>query len=106
MKDVLDVLEPRLNRVRFLDGVAGYQALIDQSSDKTGRTNIHVPSAEAIQKIMNSFRELCRLGDMDAQGLKITTGRCAAGVSAFARWSAEVPPVICDNRGQVFRPAT
>jgi hypothetical protein len=28
LKDLLDVLEPRLNRARFLDEVAGYRALL------------------------------------------------------------------------------
>ena len=102
LKDLLDVLEPRLNRARFLDEVAGYQALILRSQNQAGTGNIAVPSPEAIQTIVESFRELSRLGNADTRSLKFTVGPFAAWVSAFARWSVEVPPLICDDQSQAI----
>jgi hypothetical protein len=102
LKDLLDVLEPRLNRARFLDEVAGYQALILRSQNQAGTANIAVPSPEAIQTIVESFRELYRLGNADARSLKFAVGPFAAWVSAFARWSIEVPPLICDDQSQAI----
>jgi hypothetical protein len=94
LKDLLDVLEPRLNRARFLDEVAGFQSLLFQVTNQAVAPNIAVPSPEAIYELVKSFRELSRLGDEDTRSLKITVGPFAAWVSAFARWSVEVPPRI------------
>ncbi|EXJ71074.1 uncharacterized protein A1O5_06067 [Cladophialophora psammophila CBS 110553] len=101
LKDLLDVLEPRLNQSRFLDVVLGYQALLPQLHTRL-HDNAAVPSAEAIQKIVDNFRELSRVGPADVRSLKITVGPFAAWVSGFAHWCVEVPPMICDEHGAVI----
>jgi hypothetical protein len=94
LKDLLDILEPRLNKARFLDEVVGFQSLFFKITSQALTSNIAVPSPEAIYELVKGFRELSRLGDEDARSLKITVGPFAAWVSAFARWSVEVPPQI------------
>ena len=61
-----------------------------------------VPSPPAIQMMVESFRELARIGPADAQSLKLTVGLFAPWVAAFARWSIEVPPVVSDDQGHIF----
>ena len=102
LKDLLDVLEPRLNRARFLDEVAGYQALFLDSQQNTRSTAMVVPSPPAIQTMVEIFREFARIGTADAQSLKITVGAFAPWVAAFARWSTEVPPIVSDDQGHII----
>jgi hypothetical protein len=94
LKDILDVLEPRLNRARFLDEVVGFQSLFLPVANKALTADIAMPGPEAICELVKSFRELSRIGDEETQSLKISVGPFAAWVSAFARWSVEVPPRI------------
>jgi hypothetical protein len=102
LKDLLDVLEPMLNRARFLDEVAGYWALLKDPQQILRSTEMVVPSPPAIQMMVESFRELARIGPADAQSLKLTVGPFAPWVAAFARWSIEVPPVVSDDQGHTF----
>jgi hypothetical protein len=94
LKDLLDVLEPALNKARFLDEVVGYQTLFFNVTNKALTANIAIPSPEAIYELVKSFGELSRLGSEDTRSLKITVGQFAPWVSAIANWSTEVPPRI------------
>ena len=85
LKDLLEILEPRLKRACFLDEVAGYHALLSDSQQLSQLAAMVVPSPPAIQMLVESFRELARIGTADALSLKLTVGPFAPWISAFAR---------------------
>ena len=101
LKDVLDVLEPRINRFRFLDDPCGYQTLISQQVENVPSA-IAVPCAAAIQAIVKSFREVSRIGEADAKSTSFVVGMFAPWLSSFARLCADIPPTISTADGQTI----
>ena len=74
LKDLLEILEPKLNRACFLDEVAGYHALLSDSQQLPQLAAMVVPSPPAIQMLVESFREIARIGTADALSPKLTVG--------------------------------
>ena len=106
LKDLLDVLEPRLIRAGFLSetlswrdwwahnggNVHGWAVVSSQS--------VAYPSPEGIHQIVASFRELARVGE--ASSIVFTVGSCAPWLTAFIKWCIGLPPTIYDQEGNVL----
>ena len=104
LKDLLGALEHRVNRSGFTDIWVGYQNLLigslgafqEQSRLPSGKSHreimdfIAYPATEGIQKLVEAFRELDRLGNVIA--VTIDAFSCAPWVMAFTRWCLGIPP--------------
>ena len=103
LKDLLRVMEHRVNRSGFNDIWVGYGFLLrahfeqrdDQSRGSSGPADIRTelmgaPGTVGISKLIEAFRELDRLGDVTAVRIRATS--CAPWVMAFTRWCLGIPP--------------
>ena len=117
LKDLLGVMEHRVNRSGFTDVWVGYQLLLsgglsashEQSYSKRhdGLADLSLaPSIDAISKLVDGFRQLDRLGD--AIAITIRTTSCAPWVMAFTRWCLGVPPstILPDGKALLDQPTS
>ena len=119
LKDLLVVMEHRVNRSGFADIWVGYQLLLfgglgashEQSYSKAhekrqdGLVDLsHAPRIDGISKLVDAFRQLDRLGD--AIAITIRTTSCAPWVMAFTRWCLGVPPstILPDGKALLDQP--
>ena len=119
LKDLLVVMEHRVNRSGFTDIWVGYQLLLfgglgashEQSYSKAhekpqyGLADLaHAPRIDGISKLVDAFRQLDRLGD--AIAITIRTTSCAPWVMAFTRWCLGVPPstILPDGKALLDQP--
>ena len=111
LKDLLAVMEHRVNRSGFTDIWVGYQILLlgglRASSERGhGRRRrdstelMETPGIDGISKLVEAFRQLNRLGD--ATAITIRTTSCAPWVMAFTRWCLAVPPSTILPNGKVL----
>ena len=109
LKDLLEILEPRLNRAGFLGEVLSWQHWWAHNSaemyaaDLVGGRHMKrvvYPSPEGIHQIVASFRELSRIGE--ASSIVFTVGYCAPWLTAFIKWCLGLPPTIYDAGGKVI----
>ena len=103
LKDLLDILEPRLNRAGFLNEVLGWRDFWLNSGGEVSRlADLKVcgeayPCPEGIHQIVAAFRELARVGN--ATSLVFTVGSCAPWLTAFTKWCLGLPPTIYNQEG-------
>lgn len=100
LKDLLNVMDHRLNRSGFADMWVGYQILLSgglRASSDQGRYELldsvdlmQIPKSDGISNLVKAFGQLNRLGD--ATAITIRAASCAAWVMAFTRWCLGVPP--------------
>lgn len=119
LKDLLVVMEHRVNRSGFTDIWVGYQLLLfgglgashEQSYSEAhekrqdGLADLsHAPRIDGISKLVDAFRQLERLGD--AIDITIRTTSCAPWVMAFTRWCLGVPPstILPDGKALLDQP--
>ena len=105
LKDLLDVLEPRLNRVGFLTDVLAWKDWWSRQGDSSyeiqGRMReegSQLPSAQSIMHIVAALRDISRIGD--AKSINITIVEAVPWLIAFLRWCLGEPPTICTSDGQ------
>lgn len=107
LKDLLDILEPRLNRAGFLSEVLGWKDWWAKNggemtvgwSDLTHQGELY-PSPEGIHHIVAAFREVARIGD--AVSIVFTVGLCAPWLTAFTKWCLGLPPTVYNQQGAVI----
>lgn len=119
LKDLLVVMEHRVNRSGFTDIWVGYQLLLfgglgashEQSYSEAHEKRqdgladlFHAPRIDGISKLVDAFRQLDRLGD--AIAITIRTTSCAPWVMAFTRWCLGVPPstILPDGKALLDQP--
>lgn len=119
LKDLLVVMEHRVNRSGFTDIWVGYQLLLfgglgashkqsyseAHEKRKVGLADLsHAPTIDGISKLVDAFRQLDRLGD--AIAITIRTTSCAPWVMAFTRWCLGVPPstILPDGKALLDQP--
>ncbi|KAL9122261.1 MAG: hypothetical protein Q9187_001180 [Circinaria calcarea] len=107
LKDLLDVLEPRLNRVGFLTDVLGWKNWWINNEDISERSRVEMirigdpfPDADGLQKVVAALREVARIGE--AKTASFTAGYAAPWLTAFIKWCIGEPPTILGPNGQVL----
>ena len=99
LKHLLDVLEPRLNAAGFMTQVFDWQRWWVTSTGMSDAERLHLvqvgetlPSAEGLQKIVATLRDVCRVGEAKSVNF---TARCAAPwLTAFVIWCLGASPTI------------
>lgn len=119
LKDLLGVMEHRINRSGFTDVWIGYQTILfgglgpfyEHSGDpplplNSFREFMGYPGIDGISKLVEAFRELDRLGDAIAVTILATS--CAPWVMAFTRWCLGTPPstYLPDGKALLDQPAS
>ena len=123
LKDLLGVMEHRVNRSGFTDLWVGYQILVfgglstsyesrHYPPDETRinpyklRDYMQYPDIDGISKLVDAFRELNRLGEATAITMRATS--CAPWVMAFTRWCLGIPPstYLPDGEALLDQPAS
>ena len=116
LKDLLRVIEHRLNRSSFADVWVGYQILLSGGlnasleQDRLGRPRSGqrrcTPEVDGIWKLVEAFRQLNRLGN--AIAITIRTTSCASWVMAFTRWCLGLPPstILPNGKALLDQPAS
>ena len=100
VQELLKSIEGRCHRSGFAEDVVGWQVLLANmiSSESRGhhypRRFGDFPTPEVIEKLVDSFRQIRRIGDDDLTKISIRTNRCAAWAVAFTKWCLGVPPSV------------
>ena len=105
LKDLLDVLEPQLNRICFFTDVLAWRDWWSRHTDlpEEARQSFRefggvIPSAESIVNIVAALRKVSRVGE--AKTVNISIGSAAPWLTAFTKWCLGEPPTICTSTGQ------
>lgn len=110
LKDLFDVLAPKLNRAGFLDEVLAWIYLWSNHPDVSPISQIilqgagdEYPDAESIRHLVEAFADVCRVGEEAKNKRVVVTARLfVPWLSAFAKWSTGVPPMLSTNKGGVI----
>ncbi|KAK7441057.1 hypothetical protein Landi51_10260 [Colletotrichum acutatum] len=118
LRDLLGSLEARSQRCGFADSAVGWQlllrgALISQRKTQQNDSNAasanserffirSAPSAETIAALVDTFRQLARLGPSTVIGATIRVGASAPWVCAFTQWCFEPPSVYFEGAGDIL----
>ena len=105
LKDLLDILEPQLNRVGFLTDLLAWRdwwtrhtSLSDEARQCLKEFGGMIPTAEGIINVVAALREVSRIGE--AKTVNITVGEAAPWLTAFTRWCLGDSPAIYGDTGQ------
>lgn len=100
LRELLVALEPRCLTAGFADSVHGWELLVARDRPhRPGRVQAHHPSPNCVGHVVDSFRQIGRIGDDDITGITIETTRCGPWLIAFAKWCLGVPPSVCLEDG-------
>lgn len=100
LKDLLSSIEPRCHRSGFADEVVGWQIMlqnahgISEKLRKTLRKHRAYPSCDVIEKVVDVFRQLHRLGDCTVSSASFTVHGTGAWLIAFTKWCLALPPSV------------
>ena len=105
LRDLLNVLEPRLVRAGFLNDVLGWkdwwiksEGISEESRLKLIEDGEPFPDADGLEKIVASLREISRIGE--AKSVTFTAGLAAPWLTAFIKWCLGEPPIIYGPNSQ------
>lgn len=117
VKDLLGVMEHRLNRSGFTELWVGYRLLLFGALNEFRKRLemvtqymqyplMQYPESDGVAKLVEAFRELNRLGD--ATAITIRAASCAPWVMAFTRWCLGLPPstYLPDGKALLDQPAS
>lgn len=117
LRDLLGVMEHRLNRSGFTELWVGYRLLLFGALNEFRKRLEEVtkymqyplmqyPESDGVAKLVEAFRELNRLGD--ATAITIRAASCAPWVMAFTRWCLGLPPstYLPDGKALLNQPAS
>ncbi|CAF9937652.1 MAG: hypothetical protein HETSPECPRED_000606 [Heterodermia speciosa] len=103
LKDLLTVLEPRLGRSGFGDGLHGWHIFLSNSykNNITYRSTLEDfksrPSNTGMAQIVDCFRQMSRIGD--ASYLIFKAQNSIPWLAAFTKWCLGAPPSISLENG-------
>ncbi|KAI1336174.1 hypothetical protein F5Y15DRAFT_214345 [Xylariaceae sp. FL0016] len=115
IQDLLAVLEPRSHQSGFAELVAGWQTLLykellpriiantdngPSSSQKIIFTLLKTaPSPDLVEQLVDTFRQIARVGEEDVVGASIMAGEAAPWIIAFTKWClGPIPSVIWQDK--------
>ncbi|KAH6962168.1 hypothetical protein BKA56DRAFT_598419 [Ilyonectria sp. MPI-CAGE-AT-0026] len=101
LRDLLSSLDGRLTRSNFADSIVGWHTWMlcqTQDIDAVRRSNLERaklhPSAEAIEKLVDAFRQLHRIGESSVAKVTIRVTSSAPWVVAFTKWCLGTLPSV------------
>jgi hypothetical protein len=109
LKELLASMEHRCVACGFSDLVLGYQILLSkppalsaQQAFDLWQGSASYPDPSGLEKLVDAFRQLSRVGDADVHSIVIKTTACSPWVIAFTRWCLNLPPSIYFEDGTVL----
>lgn len=103
LRDLLASLEHRCVLSGFADSVVGWQLFL---SELPQSKLWNYPGSDGLEKLIDAFRQLSRIGDTDPMSVTLTTTTCAPWVVAFTKWCLGIPPKIQLNGSQLLEQPT
>lgn len=104
IQDLLEALSPRCQLSGFTESVLAWQAVLAEHDlhpgPKQGDFRIRCPPGNGVERLVNAFGELGRLGDASATGATIKTSSWMAWIAAFTEWCLGKPPRIFIDDGR------
>jgi hypothetical protein len=100
--NILEVLEPRLVRMGFLEMCYTWDRWLLRHAPTRNCASNHYPSSTGVEKIIMALRSLLRIGDEEADSVVVTSYSCTSWTLAFIEWCMGVPPNICYEAGGVI----
>ncbi len=104
LKLLLQIIEPRVNRVGFTNDVFGWMTFLRHHPDLTvdeseTALNIHYacPWLEGLKLIVEAFRSLARLGSADE--IVIHSEKSVPWLISFTKWCLGIPPKLQSPQG-------
>lgn len=99
VKELLASLEPRLTRSLFAEKVLGWHSMglaqLSGDAHAQARYESSYPSQEGIDKIVDAFRKLNRVGEASVKKARIQVAlQCVPWVIAFTEWCLGVAPTV------------
>ena len=94
LKHLLESLEPRCHKAGFAEELVGWQLLLPKSPKLRDDNYMCVPSSEGLEALVDTFRQLCRIGEDTVTTAVIRAYSCAAWVVAFTKWCLGCSPSI------------
>lgn len=101
LRDLLSSLDGRLTRSNFADSIVGWHTWMlcqTQGIDADRRNTLEraklYPSAEAIEKLVDAFRQLGRIGESTVAKVTIQVTSSAPWVVAFTKWCLGTLPSV------------
>ncbi|KAI9893039.1 MAG: hypothetical protein M1814_000923 [Vezdaea aestivalis] len=98
IRRILEVLEPRLNRVGFLDRCYETEHWLKDLID-CGERRYTIPSAIGISSIVTTLRTLLRVGEDQVGYVVFTANTCSAWLITFIEWCIGHRPTIYSSDG-------
>ena len=97
LKDLLASLEHRCQQARFMDSVIGWHKVLIDSGKLPSKPRyivheVHAPSKEGMDALINAFRQLSRIGESTVTKITIKASQSAPWVVAFTKWCLGIPP--------------
>ncbi|KAI9858849.1 MAG: hypothetical protein M1824_004014 [Vezdaea acicularis] len=99
IRRILEVLEPRLNRIGFLDRCYATDCWLKDVVDDYKGNKYTIPSATGVGSIVATLRPLFRLGDEQVDYVTITPNSCLAWLITFIEWCLGTRPSIYSSDG-------
>lgn len=104
LRDLLASLEHRCVLSGFADSVVGWQMFL---SELPQSRLWNYPSVDGLEKLVDAFRQLSKIGDNEPISVTVTTATCAPWVIAFTKWCLGIPPKIqLRNRSLLVQPTS
>lgn len=108
VQDLLEALAPRCQLSGFAGSVLAWQALLanhdSHPGPRQGDFQIWCPPENALECLVDAFREIGRLGDSSATGVTIRTTSYMAWIAAFVEWCLGYGPrIFIDNGRDITR---
>ena len=107
LKDLLNVLEPRLNRICFMDEVLNWKEWWTCDNRTVGRERRRIqfdgealPSADGLKNIVTALRGVYRIGE--AKKVTFTARTAVPWLTAFITWCLGTCPKISTQHGRIL----
>ncbi|KAL9115400.1 MAG: hypothetical protein Q9227_000721 [Pyrenula ochraceoflavens] len=95
--NVLEALEPRLNRMGFLERCYVWDRWLLQDDATRHAAGDHYPSSAGVEKIITALRSLLRIESDEADSIVVSSYSCTSWILAFIEWCMGLPPNIRDS---------
>ena len=100
--NILEVLEPRLVRMGFLETCYAWDRWLLRHAPTRNCASNYYPSSIGVKQIIMALRSIVRIGDEEADSVVVTSYGCTSWTLAFIEWCMGIPPNICCEAGGVI----